>query len=78
MVAKKFKKEIKKQLRVAISAAIGFIIAFSWRNFIFELTRNKLLQLSVLTNIHLIGFISSILITFVGVILILISSKILQ
>ncbi len=33
-MASKFKKEFKKQIRLAIAASVGFIIAYSWRDFI--------------------------------------------
>ena len=36
---KKFKKELKRQIRTALTAAIGFIIAFSWRDYILTLTQ---------------------------------------
>ncbi|PIN77803.1 hypothetical protein COV15_01265 [Candidatus Woesearchaeota archaeon CG10_big_fil_rev_8_21_14_0_10_34_12] len=74
----KFKKELIRQLRVAIAAAIGFVIAFSWRNFVFELTKNWVKAISTMTNTNFINFTSSMLITIIGVILIIISSKILE
>jgi len=75
---KKFKKELKRQLRMAIAAAIGFLIAFSWRNTIYNLTRKyveEFTNLAVTTNTELF---TSILLTIIGVILILISVKLLK
>ncbi len=73
----KFKKEFKKQIKLAIAAAVGFVIAFAWRDFILKLTGealNKFLELSPITSALLI----SICITIIGVLIILISSKLLK
>lgn len=71
-----FKKELKKQIRMALTAAIGFIIAFSWRDYIMEVTQGWLANYQYLAaNIALF---SAIFLTFVGVFLILISSKLLE
>jgi len=78
MAKSKFGVEFKRQMRLAIAAAIGFIIAFSWRDFIFELTRNWIINLELSTNIHLINLTSSILITIFGVFLIVLSSRLLE
>ena len=37
---KSFRREFKRQLRYAIAAAVGFIIAFSWRETIISATRD--------------------------------------
>jgi hypothetical protein len=72
----KFRKELKRQVRLAITAAIGFIIAFSWRDYFMSLTQGLLSNFGPIAE-HLLLF-SSVFITFVGVILILITSKLLQ
>ena len=38
--AAKLKKELKKSILVAITAALGFLIALSWKELISELVRN--------------------------------------
>ncbi len=74
----KFKEEFRRQLRLAVAAAIGFIIAYSWRDFILELSKDTITRITSTLNVHLINLSSSLFITIVGVIVILISSKILQ
>lgn len=74
---KDFKSEFKKQLKLAIAAAVGFIIAFAWRDFILELTQdslNKFIELNPLAS-HLT---ISIFLTFIGVLIVIISSKLLK
>lgn len=72
-----FKKEFKRQIRLALAAAVGFIIAFAWRDFALKLTGDalsKFLELNPITSALLI----SIVVTFLGVLIILISSKLLK
>lgn len=71
-----FKKELKKQIRMAITAAIGFLIAFSWRDYILTLTQGWLSQYQYLAED--IALFSAIFLTFTGVFLIIISSKLLE
>ena len=76
-MGKNFKGEFRKQLRLALAAAVGFIIALAWKDFIFKLTGDflsKFLKLNLLTSALAI----SIFLTFVGVLIILISSRILK
>ncbi len=75
---KKFKEELKRQIRFAIAAAVGFIIAFAWRNFIFELTREWVVKISIFAGANLINFFSSLVITVLGVVIIIISSRLLR
>jgi len=74
----KFKEEFRKQLRLAIAAAVGFIIAYSWRDFIIELSKDTINAITATMNIHLINLASSLLITFLGVLIILFTSKMLK
>lgn len=75
---KRFKKEFKRQLRLAIAAAIGFTIAFSWRDFIINLSKDWVSSLHLFLNVNLINLSSSLLITTLGVLLIVLSSRILE
>ena len=72
-----FKKEFKRQARLALVAAVGFIIAFAWKDFVFKVTGDilsKFLELNPITSALAI----SIVVTFFGVLIILISSRILK
>ena len=72
-----FKREFRKQLRLALAAAAGFIVALAWKDFIFKATGDflsKFLELNPLTS----AFAVSIVLTFIGVLIIWVSSKILK
>ncbi|MEM4181947.1 MAG: DUF5654 family protein [Candidatus Pacearchaeota archaeon] len=74
---KSFRKEFKRQVRYALTAAIGFIIAYSWRE--------SILKYADWFSLNFVGkesfffpLSSSIITTIFGVMLILLASKILQ
>jgi hypothetical protein len=74
-----FRLEFKRQLRFAISAAIGFTIAFSWRNAIFAFFRDEVSRLLEVDPRHyLTETYAAIVITLLGVLLILLTSKLLR
>jgi putative Mn2+ efflux pump MntP len=74
-----FRLEFKRQLRFAITAAIGFSIAFAWRNSIFDAFQSYVSRvLDVPIGHYLTEVYTAIAITLAGVILILITSKILK
>jgi hypothetical protein len=72
----KFKIEFKKQTRLAITAAIGFIIAFAWKDYITATSQNWLSGFSALSGHVLLS--SAVLLTLIGTILILIASWALE
>jgi len=69
-VKRSFKKEFRRQIRLAILAAIGFTIAFAWKRAIFDSFQSFVTRFS--------ETYTAIAITLVGVLLIFISSKILR
>jgi len=74
-----FKQEFKKQIRFAITAAIGFTIAFSWRETVFDMFLNftsRILDLSI--DHYSTKIYTAVLITLLGVLLIFFTSKILK
>ncbi len=75
---KSFRKEFKRQLRFAIIAAIGFLIAFSWRNALYRSANSIVEKFTDLADVVLSEIYTALFITFVGVVLLLISSKILK
>lgn len=72
---KKFKFEFKDQIRMALTAAIGFTIAFSWRNTLFTLMQERVSFLASIIGQTGVNFAASISMTILGVILILITSS---
>ncbi|MBU0957403.1 MAG: hypothetical protein KKF56_01185 [Nanoarchaeota archaeon] len=76
--SRSYKKEFKKQLRLAIAAAIGFTIAFSWRNVIFDSVHSLVQNIDKKTTVFQTQFTASLIITVVGVLFILLFSKLLK
>jgi hypothetical protein len=74
----RFKKELKRQSRLALTAAIGFIIAFAWKDSIMLLIEKYVKQITTMTSTLNINLISSIIATVLGVLIILLSSRILE
>ena len=62
----KFKKELKKSILIAITAAFGFLIALSWKELITELVKSisktsplqgKLIETMTITLISVLGIL---------------------
>ena len=77
-IKKSFKKEFKRQLRLAIIAAIGFTIAFSWRNAVYNSSKELIKKFSDFAGTVLTEFYTAIFITFLGVVILLATSKFLK
>lgn len=73
-----FRKEFKRQLRYAISAAVGFLIIFSWRDAIWNITKDFVEKIQNTTAVASTNVITAITISVIGVLIIIISSKILK
>jgi len=69
----KFNNKLKETLNTAIIAAFGFLIALVWRDLITEYV-NQLTQYSLIQG----KLISAIIVTFIGVIGILITTSLLS
>lgn len=78
-VKRSFKKEFKRQMRFALTAAIGFSIAFAWRESLFEMFQNFVSRFFDLVPGHYMTEIyTALVITIVGALLILLTSKLLK
>jgi len=73
-----FKKEFKKQFRFAITAAVGFLIAFAWRDVIFNSSLALIQNLTQITNLSLSILLTAVFLTIVGVAIIFLTSKLLK
>jgi len=73
-----FRREFKRQVKYAIMAAVGFIIAFAWRDAIYNGTRELVSKFEEATKGVGVEISTSIVITIVGVLIILISSRLLK
>ena len=78
-VKRSFKKEFKRQIRLAVIAAIGFTIAYAWKEAIFDTFQSFVSSfLDVPIGHYLSQTYTAITITLAGVILIFITSKLLR
>ena len=75
---KSFRKEFKRQLRFSIAAAIGFTTAYAWRNAIYDSLYEIVTRFTEETRTAATEIYTAIFITIVGVVLILITSKLLK
>jgi hypothetical protein len=75
---KKFAKQFKENLRIGLAAAVGFTVAFAWREPLI-LFFNDIVELITKTTLpYSVGIISAFLITFFGVLFLWIISKYLR
>ena len=75
---KGFRKEFRRQLRYAITAACGFLIVFAWRDAIISFTKNIVDKIVKSTEIVTTNVGTAIVITVIAVGLIILSSKLLK
>ncbi len=74
-----FKKEFKRQAKEAIIVAIGFTIAFAWREAIFDTFRGIVAKLMDLSDKSYVSeHYTAIAITIFGVLSIYVTSKLLR
>jgi len=73
-----FKQEFKRQIRLAVTAAIGFIIAFAWRDAIMTWFNSFVSLITKIPADQIPLSITAITATIFGVILIVITSKLLK
>jgi xanthine/uracil/vitamin C permease (AzgA family) len=75
---KSFKKELKRQLKYAIAAGVGLLIAYAWKEAIFN-SAEEIIEKIVNNSKETISSIStSVLITIIGVLIILLSARLLR
>jgi hypothetical protein len=74
-----FRTEFKRQIRLALTAAIGFTIAYAWRQAIFDAFHNFVTRfLDVPPEHYLSETYTALVITLAGVLLIFLTSKMLR
>jgi len=74
-----FRLEFKRQLRLAVAAAIGFSIAYAWRTAVFDTFQSFIARfLDVPVGHYLSETYTALAITVAGVLLIMLTSKILR
>jgi hypothetical protein len=75
---KNFWKELKRQLKYAIAAAVGFLIAFAWKDAIYNAVHEIVVMFEDSTKGVTSEVSTAIVITVIGVLIILLSSKLLK
>jgi len=76
--SRSMRKEFKRQLKLAIIAAIGFTIAYSWRETIMNIMETTAFNLAKGIGIGYSPLFMPLLTTLIGVFLIFILSKLLK
>jgi len=75
---KKFGKEFKEHLRIGLTAATGFVIAFAWREPLIIFINDFVLKYINNTAEFQAGIISAFIITILGVLFIWFLSRVLK
>jgi flagellar biosynthesis protein FlhB len=73
-----FRAEVRKQIRLLIVVTLGFTIAFTWRQTIFDLFQTAVQSFFPTANAALSSSLTSLAITLVSVVVILLASYFLQ
>ncbi len=74
MGGESMKKEFRRQLRLLILITLGFTIAFTWRQTVFDLSLALVSFLTHVQDSSTLSILSSSLITIISVVLIYIAS----
>lgn len=73
-----FRKEFKRQIKLAIIAAIGFTIAFAWKETTLNMLENTAISLGNNLSLGYSPLFMPLLTTLLGVIIIYLLAKILR
>jgi len=77
-VEHRFKREFKKQIRMLIIVTLGFTIAFSWRQTIFDLFYALVSFMTNVKDSSIASILTSIFITLISIILIWLTAHFLK
>lgn len=75
---RRFKKEFKRQLRLLIIITLGFTIAFTWRQTIFDISRDFVQLITNIQSSSYLSILTSVLITILSLLLIYLTSHLLK
>lgn len=73
-----FRHEFKSQLRWLIILTLGFTIAFSWRQTIFDLIQAGVISITKIESTSALSILTSLAITIFAIILIYLTSRFLR
>ena len=75
---KRFKREFRREMRLLIIITLGFTIAFSWRQTIFDMSISLMRWITHIQSSSGLSILASILITLVSVVIIYFASHFLK
>jgi len=75
---RKFKKTFKEELRYGLAAAIGFLIAYAWREPLLLFFDNVVLKFTEVTFPYAVKTISALIITVLGVLILWVVARYLR
>lgn len=73
-----FRKEFKREIKYALKAGVGFLVAYAWRDAVLEVSKTFVREFTETTKTALTSIYAALLITLLGVIIILFSSRMLR
>lgn len=74
----KFKREFRKQIRMLIIITLGFTIAFTWRQTIFDASQSIVQFFINVQNSTTLSVLTSLLITIISILLIYLTAHFLK
>ena len=74
----KFKKEFKKQIRMLVIVTLGFTIAFTWRQTIFDASQSIVQFFLDVQSSTTLSILTSLLITILSIFLIYLTAHLLK
>jgi len=77
-IGRNFKKEFRRQLRMLIVITLGFTIAFTWRQTIFDLSQSFVQLILNIKGSTALTLLTSTFITLISIILIYIAAHFLK
>jgi len=75
---KRFKNEFRREMRLLIIITLGFTIAFTWRQTLFDLSLSLMRWVTNIQSSAALSVLASILITVISILIIYFSSHFLK
>ncbi len=75
VAGRNFKREFKKQIITAITAAFAFLVALSWREPISDLVNKIIIEAGLKRSVVYFKFLSALIVTLIAVFALMIISK---
>ena len=73
-----FKREFRRQIRMLIIITLGFTIAFTWRQTVFDLSQNFVKFITNIQGSSTLSIITSVFITILALIIIYVTAHFLK